>query len=100
MPNQSHATCDGLARQMPMGLDAAGSPQGALISSEAEGEERIAVVYDHGDTPPEITITQTAGNIQTVLADGVAIAIVACATGPRLSVDDVMLVERFAGARG
>lgn len=84
---------------MPMGLDTSGSPQGALISGQAEGDERIAVVYDHGETPPEITIKQTEGNIQTVLADGVAIAIVACAAGPKLAVADVLLVERFAGTQ-
>ncbi len=85
---------------MPMGLRASARPQGALISARNENEERIAVVYEHGDTPPEITITQTAGNIQTILANGIAVAIVACAAGPSLSVKDVVLVERFAGAAG
>ena len=99
MRNQNHETSDRLARQMPMGLGASGSPQGALISTQADNEQRIAVVYEHGETPPEITIKQTARNIQTVMANGVAIAIVACAAGPQISVTDVVLVERFAGAK-
>ena len=80
---------------MPMGLSAVPGPQGALMSDETDGEGRIAVVYDHGDPPPEITIRQTAGNVQTVLANGIAVAIVACAGGPDLCAEDVMLVERF-----
>jgi hypothetical protein len=95
MPQQNRLPNDGLARQMPMGLAAVSGPQGALVSDEENGGKRIAVVYDHGDPPPEITISQTAGNIQTVLANGVAVAIVACADGPDLSADDVILVERF-----
>jgi hypothetical protein len=95
MPQQNRITNDGLARQMPMGLTAMSGPQGALVSDEANGEGRIAVVYDHGDPPPEITISRTAGNVQTVLANGVAVAIVACADGPDLAAEDVMLVERF-----
>ena len=79
MPNQNREITDGRAHQMPMGLRASAHPQGALISARDENEERIAVVYEHGDTPPEITITQTAGNIQTILANGIAVAIVACA---------------------
>ena len=100
MQNQNYAITDRRARQMPMGLDASGCPQGALISTQADEEERIAVVYDHGETPPEITIKQTEGNIQTILANGIAIAIVACAAGPQLSVKDVVLLERFTGAHG
>jgi hypothetical protein len=85
---------------MPMGLGAVSQPEGALISVEAEGQERIAVVYEYGETPPEITITQTNGHTQTVCANGVAIAIVACTGGPRLSVNDVVLVERYNGNCG
>ena len=66
-----------------------------LMAEDLPCEGRIAVVYDHGDPPPEITILRTAGNVQTVLANGVAVAIVACADGPDLAAEDVMLVERF-----
>lgn len=100
MPQHNRILNDGRARQMPMGLRTAPHPQGALVSDETDNNGRIAVVYDHGDAPPEITISQTDGNIQTVLANGVAVAIVGCADGPDLTVDDVLLVERFAGTDG
>lgn len=87
---------DGHTRQMPLGLDASDAPQGALISSDALGQDKIAVVYDHGDQPPTITVEQTAGQIQTILADGVAVAIVASAQGTKMSAEDVVLVERFS----
>ncbi len=95
MPQQNQLPNDGLARRMPIGLAEMTGPQGALLSDEVNGEDKIAVVYDHGAPPPEITISQTAGNVQTVLANGVAVAIVACADGPDLSAEDVILVERF-----
>ena len=75
------------------------TPEGALISDESDGCNRLAVVYEHGDTPPEITITEPDGNVQVICADGVAVAIIACASGPMLSVSDVVLVERFDGVQ-
>ena len=95
MPRQRTEWNDGRAWQMTLGLYASDIPQGALISGGRFGEDKIAVVYDHGDTPPEITVEQTAGQIQTILANGVAVAIVACARGPRVSAEDVLLVERY-----
>ena len=70
-----------------------------MIQDEQADEDRIAVVYDSGETPPEITITETAGSIQTICANGIAVAIIACAVGPRLTVDDILLVERYISGR-
>lgn len=88
----------GLARHMPVSADVTSGPEGALIPDDGSLEDKIAVVYNLGDTPPEITITETAGSIQTVCANGVAVAIIARAEGPRLTVDDVLLVERYVNA--
>lgn len=85
----------GLARHMPMARDWESGPQGALIPDETDKEDRIAVVYDRGDTPPEITVSMTSNNVQTVRANGVAVAVVACSDGPQLTKDDILLVERF-----
>ena len=84
----------GLARHIPMAKEFSGSPEGVIIRDGLEDEDRIAVIYDSRDTPPEITIAATAGQVQIVMANGVAVAIVACADGPRLTVDDILLVER------
>ena len=88
-----------LARRMPVANTPISGPEGAIIPDVAEDEDKIAVVYDKGERPPTITITDVAGGVQTVHADGVAVAIVACADGPRLTVDDVLLVERFVPGR-
>lgn len=89
-----------LARRMPVTMGPASGPEGAIIPDLAEDEDKIAVVYDKGQTPPTITITDVSGGVQTVHANGVAVAIVACADGPRLTVGDVLLVERFVTAGG
>ncbi|WP_300016963.1 hypothetical protein [uncultured Roseobacter sp.] len=88
-----------LARRMPVTTGPASGLEGAIIPDVAEDEDKIAVVYDKGEAPPTITITDVSGGVQTVHANGVAVAIVACADGPRLTVDDVLLVERFVTAR-
>ncbi len=67
---------------------------GALIPAAKQENDHIAVVYDKGETPPKITIQEVSGTVHTVLANGVAIAVVARATGPAPSVNDVLLVER------
>ena len=67
---------------------------GALIPDQQHDSDHIAVVYDKGDTPPEITIQKVSGSVHTVWADGVAIAIVASANQPAPNVNDVLLVER------
>ncbi|MEQ6203736.1 hypothetical protein ABMC88_11835 [Sulfitobacter sp. HNIBRBA2951] len=69
-------------------------PTGALVPDSSGKTDHIAVVYDEGDTPPEITIKKVSGSVHTVLADGVAVAVVARATGRAPSVSDVLLVER------
>ena len=56
--------------------------------------DQVAVVYDKGQTPPEITIMQVSGFVHTVLADGIAVAVVACTSGPAPSAENVLLVER------
>ena len=69
-------------------------PQGALVPDSMRDNDQIAVIYDKGQTPPEITIHAVSGNVYTVMADGVAVAVVASATGPAPSKEDVLLVER------
>ncbi|WP_300031064.1 hypothetical protein [uncultured Roseobacter sp.] len=95
----SHATPSqgGLARTMPIATDYVPGPEGALIHDDDASSDRVAVVYDQGETPPEITVTNAGNCIQTVHANGVAVAVVARAEGPRLTADDVLLVERFSG---
>lgn len=68
--------------------------KGALIP-DAKGEiDHIAVVYDQGETPPKITIKEISGSVHTVMANGIAVAVVANAHGKAPNVSDVLLVER------
>lgn len=69
-------------------------PQGALVPDTLHDCDQIAVVYDKGQTPPRITVKQVSGSVHTVLADGIAVAVVASASRPTLNPDDVLLVER------
>ena len=69
-------------------------PQGALVPDMARDCDQVAVVYNKGETPPEITVKEISSSVQTVLADGVAVAVIASAFGPTISPDDVLLVER------
>ncbi|WP_298912628.1 hypothetical protein [uncultured Roseobacter sp.] len=89
----------GLARRMPVPLICSDGPEGALIPGDRAQEDKIAVVYDKGELPPTITITEVSGSVQTVHANGVAVAVVARAEGPRLTVDDILLVERMIGKK-
>jgi hypothetical protein len=89
-PSEWHAA-KGLfpcAREAETGL------HGALIPDGQQDNDFIAVVYDKGEKPPEITIQEVSGSVHTVWANGVAIAIVANASGPAPDVNDVLLVER------
>jgi hypothetical protein len=79
----------------PMNNAKAPFPQGVLVPDEAANCDQIAVVFDKGQTPPEITIKQISGSVHTVLADGIAVAVVARAAGPAPSAEDVLLVERY-----
>jgi hypothetical protein len=79
---------------MPHQTDGEKGPQGAIVPSVEGDDDHIAVVYDKGETPPEITIQQVSGSVHTVLANGVAVAVVARATGIPPSPSDILLVER------
>ncbi|MEM6941397.1 MAG: hypothetical protein AAF943_07400 [Pseudomonadota bacterium] len=79
----------------PITLDNGQTPQGMLLAEPGEKRDRIAVVYDHAEKPPEITVQDISNTVRTVLANGVAVAIVACATGPALTPDDVLLVAQY-----
>lgn len=85
----------GLARHIPVTSDVSNQPEGVLIPDDGKLGDKVAVVYNLGDVPPEITIKESAGHVQTVLANGIAVAIIAKAEGPRLTVDDILLVERY-----
>lgn len=80
---------------MPVSQAWENGPEGALIQDEEDSEDKIAVVYDRGDNPPEITVSVQDNNVQTVRANGIAVAVVACVGGPRLTAADILLVERF-----
>jgi hypothetical protein len=69
-------------------------PQGSLVHDSRHNCDQIAVVYNKGQTPPRITVTQVSGSVHTVLADGVAVAVVASVSRPTLNPDDVLLIER------
>jgi len=79
---------------MPLAAEFETGPQGALVPDCKGGTDHIAVVYDEGDTPPEITIAHVSGTVHTVLANGIAVAVVARATGDAPTPSDVLLVKR------
>ena len=85
----------GQAQYMPVSAHSAQEPEGALLQDAEDAADTIAVVYTKGQTPPEITISHVSDTLQMVLADGVAVAIVASHYGARLKPQDVLLVERF-----
>lgn len=68
-------------------------PQGLLVPDVTFKRDQVAVVYNRGDAPPEITIKSISDDVHTVMANGVAIAVIAQAAGPMISADDVLLVE-------
>jgi hypothetical protein len=70
------------------------SPMGMLVPDSRTNCDQVAVVYDKGNPPPEITVQAISGTVTSVHANGVPVAIVARATGPGLSAEDVLLVER------
>lgn len=78
----------------PAARDVAPAPHGALVPDTLHDCDQIAVVYDKGQSPPEITIARVSGTVHAVLADGVAVAVVARASGPAPAAEDVLLVER------
>ena len=70
------------------------SPQGSLVPDSLHNYDQVAVVYDKGQTPPHITVKRVSGSVHAVLADGVAVAVVASASRTTLNPDEVLLVER------
>lgn len=93
-PTQGRLRWERAASLLPNAARSEPGPHGALVPDSLRDSDQIAVVYDKGQTPPEITIRQVSGSVHTVLADGVAVAVVASANGPAPSKDDVLLVER------
>jgi hypothetical protein len=79
---------------MPLHADCEKGPKGALVPDRTGEIDHIAVVYDQGETPPEITIRHISKTVHTVLANGIAVAVVARAYGKAPSASDVLLVER------
>ncbi|MEP1766494.1 MAG: hypothetical protein ABJJ53_07610 [Sulfitobacter sp.] len=79
---------------MPRQAEGEKGPKGAIVPNIEGDDDHIAVVYDKGETPPEITIKQVSGSVHTVLANGVAVAVVARTTGSAPSPSDILLVER------
>lgn len=97
-PRASADTSQGLARHMPVASFYGRAPEGAILPDARHDADTIAVVYAKGDTPPRITVSQMEGNLQMVLADGVAVAIVSNRPDRRLAPEDVLLVERFVAS--
>jgi hypothetical protein len=91
---KSHYAWSKAKSLMPLQAEYERGPKGALVPDIEGDTDHIAVVYDKGDTPPEITITQVSGSVHTVLANGIAVAVVARSTGEAPSASDVLLVER------
>ncbi len=79
---------------MPLTAKSETGLTGALVPDQSGDDDHIAVVYDKGETPPEITIKQVSHSVHTVLANGIAVAVIARATGKAPTASDVLLVER------
>lgn len=79
---------------LPLKNPSEAGPKGALVPDSIHEHDHIAVVYDKGQNPPEITIESVCGSVHKVMADGVAVAVVARSTGHAPSAADVLLVER------
>lgn len=85
---------DQVAGLLSHGSYAGPTPMGILVPDRYTKRDKVAVVYDKGDPPPRITVQEISGTVSSVHADGVAVAVVARATGPDLLAEDVLLVER------
>lgn len=94
MKTGSHLCWDQVTGIPVLGDLKKGDREGALVPDISQMRDQVAVVYNKGETPPEITISDVSGSVQTVLADGIAVAVIATADGPALSAEDVLLVER------
>jgi hypothetical protein len=80
---------------LPMHADPMTGPEGAFVSDVTEEDDRVVVIYPHGNQPPKITVHNTPHGVHTVLANGVAVAVVARSNGPELDASEVVLVERY-----
>lgn len=78
----------------PLHYQSQHSLQGMLVPDIEQEIDRVAVVYEKGNPPPEITIRQVSGFVHTVLANGLPVAVIARAVGPAVSIDEVLLVEQ------
>ncbi|WP_282061969.1 hypothetical protein [Roseobacter litoralis] len=98
--DQVYTSAEQQARHLHFNLTPPPGPEGAVIETGRGADHgRIAVYYDHVDKPPEITISRSTWPVQTVLADGVAVAIVAGANEPELHKEDVVLIARYTAPR-
>lgn len=93
-PHESGLCWDQVTGLMPFPDRAQRSPQGILVPNSRTKRDAVAVVYNKGAPPPEITVKAISGSVTSVLADGVAVAVVAHAKGPDLTPEDVLLVEQ------
>lgn len=82
------------ATGMPGHDNATDAPMCALVPNPVQECDQVAIVYDKHQGPPEITVNKVSGFVQTVLANGIAVAVIASASAPLLTPDDVLLVER------
>jgi hypothetical protein len=96
---QPHVTSDMLSAMIPVHGAPMSEPEGVFVPTSGDHSCKVAVIYARGRTPPTITILSDIKGIQTVCADGVAVAVVASSEGPDLSPDDVMLIERYVNER-
>ncbi|MGB7244051.1 MAG: hypothetical protein WBC93_18445 [Sulfitobacter sp.] len=92
--NTSPHKWDGAAEMMPLSVTHGHGPEGAFLPDVARKADQIAVVYDSDETPPAISIWHVSQSVCAVMANGVAVAVVACANGPSLKAEDVVLVAR------
>ena len=95
---QNEIWAEHTAYHLSFNLSPPAAPEGAVIATKQAQCGQIAVYYNHADRPPEITISRTAWPVQTVLADGVAVAVVAGAKEPVLHKEDVMLIARYTAS--
>lgn len=67
----------------------------ALVPDSDEKHDHVAVIYQGGKEPPQITIDQVSDQVHTVFANGIPVAVVASADGYAPAPEDVLLVEHF-----
>ncbi|GFE51662.1 hypothetical protein So717_34150 [Roseobacter cerasinus] len=72
-----------------------GAAEAVIVPQPCAGALGLAVIYDRNSPPPRITITQVSQMIQTIHADGIAVAVMACAQSAGMNADDVPLIQRL-----